>query len=66
LAIGRPTLKLHDLRKTGLTLAGQTGATTRELMHLAGHTTPAMAMLYQVADDARDDVRAERMSAMLT
>ena len=64
-AIGRPTLKIHDLRRTALTLAGQTGATVKELMSMAGHTQPAVAMIYQVADDARDDKRAERMSALL-
>ena len=64
-AIGRPTLKLHDLRKTALTLAGQSGATVKELQNMAGHTTAAMAMLYQVFDEQRDDERAERMSALL-
>ena len=65
MAIGRPSLTLHDLRRSGATLAGQSGATVRELMRFLGHTQPAVAMIYQIADDARDDVRAERMSALL-
>lgn len=65
-AIGRPTLKLHDLRRSAATMAGQSGATVKELMRFLGHTQPGVAMIYQVADDARDDIRAERMSAMLT
>lgn len=64
-AIDRPSLKLHDLRKTALTLAGQSGATLKELQNMAGHTTAAMSMLYQVFDQERDDQRAERMSALL-
>ncbi len=39
--------RFHDLRHTGLTYAGMAGATVRELQHIAGHTTPAMAMRYQ-------------------
>ena len=61
-AIGRPTLTLHDLRRTGATLAAQTGATVKELMRMLGHTQPGVAMLYQVADEQRDRERAERMS----
>lgn len=64
-AIGRPSMTLHDLRRTGATLAGQAGATVKELMGFLGHTTPTVAMLYQVTDAQRDDDRARRMSAML-
>jgi integrase len=64
-AIGRPALTLHDLRRTGATLAGQSGATTKELMSRLGHTQPGVAMIYQVADAERDDQVARRMSAML-
>lgn len=51
---GREGLKVHDLRRTGLTVFAQAGATTAELMHRAGHTTPAMAMHYQQAARERD------------
>lgn len=62
-AIGRPEMTVHDLRRTGATLAAQSGATTREVMRRLGHTTAAVAMIYQVADDARDAEVARRMGA---
>lgn len=64
-AINRPNLTVHDLRRTGATLAGQTGATVKELMLMLGHTQPTVAMLYQVADADRDRLRAERMSQLV-
>ena len=64
-AIGRPTLTIHDLRRTAATLAAQGGATTKELMRLLGHTTVQVAMKYQVADDLRDRERARRLQQML-
>lgn len=63
-AIGRDTLTLHDLRRTGATLAAQSGATTKEIMRRLGHTQPSVAMIYQVADDARDRALAARMPAI--
>lgn len=65
LAIGRPELTVHDLRRTAATLAAQGGATTAELMRMLGHTTAAMAMHYQSATDARDQARAARLSEVL-
>ncbi|MGN8750993.1 tyrosine-type recombinase/integrase, partial [Oscillospiraceae bacterium HCP3S3_D12] len=59
-----PDMSVHDLRKTGATLAAQSGATVRELMARLGHTTPRMAMLYQVASDDRDRAVAERMGEL--
>lgn len=44
---GRPDLRLHDLRHTGLTLLAAAGATLAELMRFGGHSTPAAAMRYQ-------------------
>lgn len=52
-AIGVPELRIHDLRRTAATLAAQEGATVRELMALLGHTTPAVAMIYQKAQADR-------------
>ena len=46
-AIDKPNLRVHDLRHVGAVLAAQSGATTAELMHRLGHTTPAMALRYQ-------------------
>jgi integrase len=64
-ALGRPSLTIHDLRRTAATLAAQGGATTRELMRLLGHTTVNVAMLYQVPDDLRDRARADRLAEQL-
>ena len=44
---GRDDLRFHDLRVTALTMLAQQGATVRELMAAAGHTTPNMAIHYQ-------------------
>jgi len=52
--IGKPTLRWHDLRHTGLTLAAATGATTAELMRRAGHASPVAALRYQHAVDDGD------------
>lgn len=60
-AIGRPELQWHDLRRTAATLGAQSGATVREMQSRLGHTTPAMALLYQAATAARDRAIAERL-----
>jgi integrase len=65
-AAGRPDLRFHDLRHTGLTLAAVTGATLAELMQLAGHSTPAAAMRYQHATDERAQIIAGRLSELAT
>jgi integrase len=62
--IGRTELRIHDLRAVGATLAAQSGATTKELMARLGHTTPHMAMKYQMASEARDEAIAKRMSEL--
>lgn len=63
-AIGRPTLRVHDLRHVGAVLAAQSGATTAELMHRLGHTTPQMALRYQHVAEGRDAEIAERLSRL--
>lgn len=63
--IGRTDLRVHDLRAVGATFAAQAGATTKELMARLGHTTPRMAMKYQMASEARDEAIAEAMSNLL-
>jgi integrase len=63
-AIGKPTLRVHDLRHVGAVLAAQSGATTAELMHRLGHTTPAMAMRYQHVAENRDAEIAEKLSRL--
>ena len=62
--IGKPQLRVHDLRHTGATLAAQAGATTAELMNRIGHTTPEMAMRYQHVAAGRDAEIARRLSQM--
>jgi integrase len=59
--IGRPDLHFHDLRHTGLTLAAETGATTAELMHRAGHSSSYAALRYQHASRDRD----KRLASLL-
>jgi integrase len=63
-AIGKPNLRLHDLRHVGAVLAAQSGATTAELMHRLGHTTPEMALRYQHVAEGRDAEIAERLSEL--
>ncbi|MFG1931309.1 tyrosine-type recombinase/integrase [Mycobacterium sp. NPDC048908] len=61
-AIGKPRLRVHDLRHVGAVLAAQAGATTAELMHRLGHTTPQMALRYQHVAEGRDAEIAQRLS----
>lgn len=63
-AIGKPHLRVHDLRHVGAVLAAQSGATTAELMHRLGHTTPEMALRYQHVAEGRDAEIAERLSKL--
>lgn len=62
--VGKSDMRVHDLRHVGATLAAQAGATTKELMSRLGHTTPGMAMRYQIAAQARDAKIAEAMSEL--
>ena len=63
-AIGKPNFRVHDLRHVGAVLAAQSGATTAELMHRLGHTTPQMALRYQHVAAGRDAEIAERLSKL--
>lgn len=63
-AVGKPDMRVHDLRHVGATLAAQAGATTKELMSRIGHTTPAMAMRYQIAAQERDSLIAQKLSEL--
>jgi integrase len=65
-SVGKPDMRVHDLRHVGATLAAQAGATTKELMARLGHTTPGMAMRYQIAAQERDVKIAEAMSKLAT
>jgi integrase len=52
-AAGRPGFRMHDLRHTALTWHQIAGATLKETMALAGHSTPQVAMRYQHAARSR-------------
>jgi integrase len=56
----------HDLRHTHMTLAAQSGASTKELMRRLGQSTPAAALRYQHATDSRDVEIAEAVSRRLS
>ena len=64
MAAGRPDLRFHDLRHTGLTFAAQAGATTRELMERGGHSNPAVALIYQHSTTERQELLARRLSEL--
>ncbi|GAA5010482.1 site-specific integrase [Kitasatospora paranensis] len=51
---GADSIRFHDLRHTGNTLAADTGASTRELMHRMGHSTMDAALRYQHMRGERD------------
>jgi integrase len=61
---GAPGLHFHDLRHLGLTLAAVAGATTRELMKRAGHSSARAALIYQHASEDRDAVIAAALSEL--
>ncbi|WP_046318319.1 site-specific integrase [Mycobacterium sp. UM_Kg1] len=63
-AVGKPDMRVHDLRHVGATLAAIGGATQKELMARIGHASPTMAMRYQIASADRDAVIAEAMSKL--
>ncbi|WP_245845342.1 tyrosine-type recombinase/integrase [Mycobacterium arosiense] len=63
-AIGKPKLRVHDLRHVGAVLAAQSGATTAELMHRLGHSTPQMSLMYQHVAEGRDAKIAEAISKL--
>jgi integrase len=58
--------RLHDLRHAGLTMAAQSGATLKELMTMAGHSSSRAALLYQHAATERAQTVAAAMSERLT
>ncbi len=61
-AVGRPDLRVHDLRHTAAVLAARTGATVAELQARLGHASPAAAMRYQHATSNRDAEIAAALS----
>lgn len=62
LAIGRPDVRVHDLRHTGQVLAAQIGATLPELKRRLGHSTYAAAATYMHTTGDHGKVIAERLN----
>jgi integrase len=62
---GLPTLRWHDLRSTGLTIAASTGASITALMNRAGHTSVRAAMIYQKLTKADDQKIADSIDSQL-
>jgi integrase len=67
---GLVNVHFHDLRHTGNTMAGEAGASLRELMDRMGHSSMRAALIYQHRTAQRDKMIAaaisERVSAELT
>ena len=61
---GLPSVRVHELRHTGATLAAATGASTAELMRRFGHSSPDAALVYQHAAADRDVEIARALDAM--
>ena len=60
--VGPLGIHFHDLRHTGNTLAGEAGASLRELMDRMGHSTTRAAYIYQHRTSVRDKMIADAMS----
>jgi integrase len=63
-SVGLPQAHFHDLRHFHLTMAAATGATTKELMRRAGHSSPIAALRYQHATEDRDRAIADALSGL--
>jgi len=61
-AAGMTGIHIHDLRHTGNTLAGEAGASLRELMDRMGHSTTRAALIYQHRTSLRDKMIADEIS----
>ena len=62
---GRPTTRFRGLRHFSMTMASTTGASTKELMRRAGHSSPAAALRYQHATEDRDKAIANAFDEMV-
>lgn len=62
---GLPHIRLHDLRHFNLTTYATLGATTREVMAQAGHSSPAAAIRYQHATESRAKTLAALMGELV-
>ena len=64
-AVGAPGLHFHDLRHTGNTLAGEGGASLRDLMERMGHDSVRAAMIYQHPTSEASRRIADSISGMI-
>lgn len=62
--IGRPDVRPHDLRHTGMTLAAEAGASLAELKHRLGQSTTQAAEIYLHATVDHGRRIAERMDEL--
>ena len=62
--MGRPDIRPHDLRHTGMTLAAEAGASLAELKHRLGQSTTQAAEIYLHATTDHGRRIAERMDAL--
>ena len=62
--IGRPDIRPHDLRHTGMTLAAEAGASLAELKHRLGQSTTQAAEIYLHATTDHGRRIAERMDEL--
>lgn len=62
IAAGLSGFHFHDLRHTGNTLAGEAGATLRELMDRMGYASTRAALIYQHRTTERDKIIADQIS----
>lgn len=63
-AIGRNTLRVHDLRHHAGMVAAYAGATITESMARLGHSSPKMALHYAERAANRDALLADRIAAL--
>jgi hypothetical protein len=63
-SVGRPDLRLHDLRHTGLTWSAMTRASAAEIMGRGGHSSPTAALRYQHATDDRNHALADNLARL--
>ncbi len=64
LRVGRPDVRPHDLRHTGMTLAAQAGASLPELKHRMGQSTTRAAEIYLHATADHGRRIADRMDQL--
>ncbi len=64
--VGFPSLRFHNLRHTGNTIAASSGATLRDLMERMGHDSVHAAMIYQHRTAEADHKTANAMNGRIT